>query len=72
MILSLDIICGLIIPSVILAFLTELHVTHCFEGFKSLEIITPKSVSSVKDCKPSPFLEQVYAHCFDLYEAKAG
>ena len=46
-ILSLDIICRLIIPSVILAFLTAL--AHCFEGFKSFEIITSKSVSSVTD-----------------------
>ena len=37
---SLDIIRRLIIPSVILAFLTEQ--TRCFEGFKSFEIITLK------------------------------
>ena len=55
-ILFLDCICHLIIPSVILASLTSL--THCFKSFKSFEIITHKLVSSVTDCKTSLFIEQ--------------
>ena len=38
--LSLDAIWRLIIPNVILAYLSAL--THCFEGFKSFDTIIPK------------------------------
>ena len=43
----------LIIANVALAFLTAL--TLCLECFKSFDTIIPKSVSSLTDCKMSPF-----------------
>ena len=49
--LSRETVCLLVIPSVIFAFFTTL--THCFDGFKSLEIITPRSDSSETDYNTS-------------------